>query len=78
MRVTCGWHTSTYDWHTDDIRVRTSTYEWHTDDIQADIDKIWAHTNDIQMTCEWNIKLYKGFGTFKLQFSKLFVVKTLF
>ena len=57
---------SAYEWHTDDIEVRTSTYEWDTDDIQVHIVEIWAHTNDMQMTREWNIKPYKGFGTFKL------------
>ena len=51
IRVTYGWDTSTHDWHTNGIRVH--------------IDKIWAHTNDMQMTCEWNIKQYKGFGAFK-------------
>ena len=64
---------TTYEWHTDDIRVHksdirwhTSTYEWNTDDIRVHVDKIWAHTNDTQMTCEWNIKQYTGFGAFKL------------
>ena len=33
--VTYGCHTTTYEWHTDDIRLHTSTYEWHTDDIRV-------------------------------------------
>ena len=64
IRVTYGWHTSTYEWHTDDIRLlrvtygwNTSAYDWHTNDIRVYIDKIWAHTNDMQMTCEWH-KIY--------------------
>ena len=83
--VTYGWHTSTYKWHADDIRVhtsdirrQTSTYDWHMNSILVHIDKTWTHTNTMQMTCEWNIKPYKEFGAFKSQFSKLFVVKTLF
>ena len=41
---------TTYEWHTDDIRVtygwHTSTYEWHTDDIRV-------HTSDIRMAYEY-------------------------
>ena len=48
MRVANWWHTSSYKWHMDDIRVHTSdiwmTYEWHT--------------NDIRMTYKWHVKLY--------------------
>ena len=68
IRVTYGWRASTYEWHTDDIRVHTSdmndvrvitsTYDWHANNIR-------------------NIKLYNEFGAFRSLFSKLFVLKTL-
>ena len=54
---------TTYEWHTDDIRVHasdvrmtygwhTSTYEWHTDDIRVHPTYQW-HTSDIRMTYEY-------------------------
>ena len=66
IRGTYGWHTSTYERHTDDIeslrvtygwhRVHTSdirmTYEWHTNDIRV-------QTNDIQMTYEYMQVTYR-------------------
>ena len=60
IRVTYGWHTSTYEWLKDDIRVHMSkirmhtiTYEWHRDDIPV-------HTNDIRMTYGWHaVRLWK-------------------
>ena len=32
IRVTYGWHTSIYDWHTNNIRI---TYEWNVNDIRT-------------------------------------------
>ena len=50
---------TTYEWHTDDIRVHTSdigmTYEWHTDHKRV-------HTSDIGMTCEY-IRVAYGWHT---------------
>ena len=79
--MTCGWHTSTYEWHTDDIRVHTSvigmtyeytrvTYGWHTSTYD------W-HTNGIRVHIDktW---AQQGFEAFRSSFSKLFVVKILF
>ena len=60
--VTYGWNTSKYEWH-------TITYDGHTNDIRMAYE--W-HANDIR-----NIKLYKGFGTFRLYFSTLYVVERL-
>ena len=59
---------TTYEWHTDDIRVRygwhTNTYKWHTDDIRVTYgwhtstyerhtDAIRVYTSDIRMTYEY-------------------------
>ena len=68
--VTCGWHMSTYEWHTDDIRVHTSdirmtyeyirvTYGWHTSIYEWHTDDIRAHTSDIRMTHEGIWVTYK-------------------
>ena len=52
IQVKYGWHTSTDEWHTDDIRV---TYERHTDDIRI-------YTSDIRMTYEY-IRVTYGWHT---------------
>ena len=50
---TYEWHTGdipvTYGWH-------TSTYDCHTDGIRIHIGKIQAHANDMWMTCQWHKK----------------------
>ena len=67
--VTHGWHTSTYDWHTDDMRVYTSdirityehirvTYGWHTSTYKWHTDDIRVHTSDLCMTYEWYTSTY--------------------
>ena len=56
--MTYGWHTSTYVWRTDDIRVHTNdmrmTYEWHTDDIRVHTSNIWMTTEYIRVTYGWH------------------------
>ena len=60
-RVTYWWDTSTYEWHTDDIRVHASdirmtyeyirvTYGWHTSTNEWHTDEIRVHTSDTRMT----------------------------
>ena len=50
--MTYGWHTSIYEWQTDDIRV---TYGWHTSTYE------W-HRNDIQVTFEYKRSCFFGGG----------------
>ena len=68
IRVTYGWHTSTYEWHTDYIRVtygwHTSTYEWRTIRYEyIQVTYVWStssydwHTTTyeyIRVTYEWH------------------------
>ena len=65
IRVRYGWHTSTYEWHTDDIRLHMSdirmtyeyirvTYGWHTSTCEWHTDDIRTHTSDIRTTYEWH------------------------
>ena len=60
IRATYGWHTTTYERHTDGTRVHTSdirlahdyrrvTYGWHTTTYKK-------HTDGMRMTCEWHKK----------------------
>ena len=60
LRVTYGWHMSTYEWHTDDIREHTSdtwmTYEYiqvtygrHTSTCAWHKESIRVHKSDIRM-----------------------------
>ena len=61
IRVTYGWHTKTYEWRTDDIRVHGSniriTYEyirviygWNTSTCEWHTNGIRVHTSGICMT----------------------------
>ena len=64
---------TTYEWHTNDIRVHTSdirmtyeyirvTYGWHTSTCEWHTDDIRVHTSDIQMTYEY-IRVTYGWHT---------------
>ena len=61
---------TTYEWHTDDIRIHTSdirmtyeyipvTYGWH----------IRVHTSDIRMTCDWHTDDMQFIFERKIKFS---------
>ena len=75
--MTYGWHTSTYEWHTDEIQVTYGwyasdirmTYEyirvkygWHTSTCEWHTDDIRVHTSDIRMTYEY-IRVTYGWHT---------------
>ena len=61
IRMTYEYIRVTYRWH-------KSTYEWHTNGIRVHLDKIWAHTNDMQMTCEWRINCIKDLELLNINF----------
>ena len=76
IRVTHGWHTSTYEQHTDDIRIHTSdirmtyeyiwvTYGWHTSTYE------W-NTNDIRVHIGKTRWLIEGLYVRKFLLSKYF------
>ena len=65
---------TTYEWHTDNIRVHTSdirmtheyirvTYGWYTSTYEWHTDDIQVHTSDIRMAYEWHAGTY-CFGLF--------------
>ena len=83
IRVICGWHTSTYEWHMGDIRVHTNdirmayeytraTYRWHTSTNERHINDMQVHTSNIQMTCDWHSDDLWFERKIKLTFLKLF------
>ena len=60
---------TTYEWHTDDMRLHTSdirmtceyirvTYGWHTSTYEWYKDDIRVHTSDIRMKYEWYTSTY--------------------
>ena len=64
IRVAYGWHTSTYEWVTDNIRVHTSdirmtykyipvTYGWYTSTYKWHTDDIGVYTSDMRITREY-------------------------
>ena len=70
---------STYEWHTDDIRVHTSdiwmtyeytgvTYGWHTSTYEWHTDDIRVHTSDIRMTYEY---IWVKYGCIRLHTSDI-------
>ena len=59
IQVTYGWHTSTYEWH-------TSTYEWHTDGIRVRTSGMRVTYMYTRVTYRWHAvrkknKLFKTF-----------------
>ena len=65
IRVTYGQHTSTHDWHTDEIQVHTNTSDMGVTYEYIRVTNGWCtsqyewHADDIRVTYLWHASTYK-------------------
>ena len=65
IRVTYGQHTSTHDWHTDEIQVHTNTSDMGVTYEYIRVTNGWCtsqyewHADDIRVTCLWHASTYE-------------------